>query len=231
MIDSGGGNISACEPYSTQTGSETPSIMSTYGLLPFIAVFSVSVVLPGPGVAAVVARALARGMPGTGAFIAGMTLADLLWFTCAATGLAALAQRAHTVFLVVKFGGVAYLLYLAWRLWATAPANTEITQPTLQGERTWQLFAGGVAFTLSNPKAIVFFLALLPTVVQLERLTYTGYLQIALCIALIVPLILGSYALAAARARNFFASQQALRRLQRGTGVVMAGAAMLVAVR
>jgi threonine/homoserine/homoserine lactone efflux protein len=205
--------------------------MSAYGLLPFIAVFSVSVVLPGPGVAAVVARALARGMPGTHAFIAGMTLGDLLWFTCAATGLAALAQRAHTAFLVVKFGGAAYLLYLAWRLWTSAPANTQIAQSRLQGERAWQLFAGGVAFTLSNPKAIVFFLALLPTVVQLERLTYAGYLQIAACIALIVPLILGGYALAAARARHFFASHHALRRLQRGTGVVLAGAAVMVAVR
>ncbi|MEP6549353.1 MAG: LysE family transporter [Gammaproteobacteria bacterium] len=49
-------------------------------------------------------------------------LADLIWFTLAATGMAVLAQKAHTVFLVVKYMGAAYLLYLAYRMW-TDPAS------------------------------------------------------------------------------------------------------------
>jgi threonine/homoserine/homoserine lactone efflux protein len=204
--------------------------MTVYGLLAFTAVYSLSVALPGPGVAAVVARTLARGMPGTPAFIAGMTLGDLTWFTFAATGLAALAQRAHTVFVVVKFAGVAYLLYLAFRMWTATPAAPAAARP-LAGERTPQLFGAGLALTLSNPKAIVFFLALLPTVVQLETLTLQDYLAIAAIICSLVPLIIGGYAVAAARARNFFASQRALRRLNRGTGAVLAGAALMVAVR
>ena len=205
-------------------------IMTLSGLLVFTAVYSLSVALPGPGVAAVVARALARGMPGTRAFIAGMLLGDLVWFTCAATGLAALAQRAYTVFVVVKYAGVAYLLYLAYRMWVTPPGEISTTD-TVRGERAAQLFTGGLALTLSNPKAMVFFLALLPTVVQLETLNLNGFLQITAVICIMIPLILGAYALAAARARQFFTSQRARRRLNRGTGVAMAGAAVMVAVR
>ncbi len=47
---------------------------------------------------------------------------DLVWFAIAATGLAALAKTAATLFVAIKWAGVAYLLYLAWKLW-TAPAE------------------------------------------------------------------------------------------------------------
>lgn len=204
--------------------------MTLYGLLAFTAVYTLSVAVPGPGVAAVVARALGRGMHGTGAFIAGMTLGDLVWFTCAATGLAALAQRAYTVFLMVKYAGVAYLLYLAYRMWTTVPAAIVAAQSG-QGERPVQLFAGGLALTLSNPKPMVFFLALLPTVVRLETLDLTSYLEIAGIICVSVPVILGAYAMAAARARAFFSSQRARHRLNRATGAAMATAAVMVAAR
>jgi threonine/homoserine/homoserine lactone efflux protein len=97
--------------------------MSAYGLSVFCLVYAFAVASPGPGVAAVVARALGRGLSGAPAFIAGFLAGDLIWFTLAATGLAMLAQTAHTVFVVVRYAGAAYLLYLAWRLWTT-PARS-----------------------------------------------------------------------------------------------------------
>src|ERR1700739_430557 len=96
--------------------------MSLYGLSVFALVYTLAVAAPGPGVAAIVARALSRGTHGTPAFIAGFLVGDLLWFTLAATGLAMLAQAAYAVFVVVKFAGAAYLLYLAYRLWTAPPS-------------------------------------------------------------------------------------------------------------
>src|SRR5688572_6487571 len=107
---------------STSRGDVLERVVSFYGLLIFSSVYLLAVATPGPGVAAIIARSLARGTQGAVAFIAGFLIGDLIWFALAATGLAALAQTAQTLFVVVKYAGAAYLLYLAYRLW-TAPAS------------------------------------------------------------------------------------------------------------
>jgi threonine/homoserine/homoserine lactone efflux protein len=205
--------------------------MSLYGLLVFAVVYLLAVASPGPGVAAVIARSLARGTRGAPAFIAGFLVGDLIWFTFAATGLAALAQTAQTLFVVVKYAGAAYLLYLAYKLW-TAPVATGEHAPELdRGQKPLQLFLGSLTLTLANPKTIIFFMALLPTVVQLEQLTLIGFLEIVLAIVFVLPLTLGAYVLLADRARRMFKSATAVRRINRGTGAAMACAAVAVATR
>lgn len=204
--------------------------MSLSGLLIFAGVYFLAVASPGPGVAAVVARSLARGTQGAVAFIAGFLIGDLAWFTFAATGLAALAQTAHVVFVAVKYAGVAYLLYLAYRLW-TAPVAAASAAPIDEGQTQWRLFLGSLALTMGNPKTMIFFLALLPTVVKLETLSIAGFLEIAATIGIVLPLVLGSYVLAAAHARKMFRSPRAVRNLNRGTGAALAGAAVVVATR
>jgi threonine/homoserine/homoserine lactone efflux protein len=204
--------------------------MSLYGLAVFALVYALAVASPGPGVAAVVARALGRGMGGAPAFIAGFLVGDLVWFTLAAAGLAVLAHSAYTVFLAIRYLGAAYLLYLAWRLW-TAPAQPLDAALAPRRERPLQLFLGSVALTLGNPKTMVFFLAVLPTVVELDRLRAGGFLAMALVIAIVLPAVLGAYTLFAARARSRLSRPGAVRWVQRGTSAVMAGAAIAVATR
>ncbi len=204
--------------------------MSLYGLAAFSLVYALAVASPGPGVASVVARALGRGMSGAPAFIAGFLVGDLIWFALAAAGLAVLAHNAYTVFLVIRYLGAAYLLYLAWRLW-TAPANALEASPPSRRERPLQLFLGSLALTLGNPKTMVFFLAVLPTVVELQRISPGGFLSMAVVIACVLPSVLGAYTLFAARARARLSRPGAVRWVQRGTGAVMAGAAIAVATR
>jgi threonine/homoserine/homoserine lactone efflux protein len=206
--------------------------MSWYGLSVFALVYTLAVATPGPGVAAVIARSLGHGLRGAPAFIAGFMVGDLIWFTCATTGLAMLAQSAYTVFLVVKYAGVAYLLYLAFRLW-TAPAKpmqASNTEAALR-EQPWRLFLGSLALTLGNPKTMIFFLAVLPTVVELKSLSLVGFLEIVLVIMVFLPLVLGGYAYGASRARRLFSNPQSVKWVQRGTGVAMASAAVAVATR
>jgi threonine/homoserine/homoserine lactone efflux protein len=174
---------------------------------------------------------LGRGTHGAPAFIAGFLVGDLVWFTFAATGLAMLAQAAYTVFVVVKFAGAAYLLYLAYRLWTAPPAPLGEGASAGRRERPLQLFMGSLALTLGNPKTMVFFLAVLPTVVDLKHLTVGGFSEIALVICCVLPTVLGSYAFFAGRARKHLSRPQSVRWVQRGTGVVMAGAAVAVATR
>ncbi|MET0917756.1 MAG: LysE family translocator [Burkholderiales bacterium] len=202
--------------------------MSLYGLALYCLVYALSVASPGPGVAAVVARSLTRGARGAPAFIAGFLVGDLIWLTVAATGLAAIAQTAQLLFAAVKYAGAAYLLYLAWRMW-TAPAEAPRDDIVDASQKPLRLFLASLSLTLGNPKTMVFFLALLPTVVRLEHLTLVGFLEIAALSALILPLVLGASVVAAVRARRLLQSPRAVRLVNRGSATVMAGAAVAVA--
>ena len=204
--------------------------MSWYGLGIFCVVYLVAVATPGPGVAAIIARSLAHGTRGAPAFIAGFLVGDLVWFVFAAMGLAALAQSAYVVFLALKYAGAAYLLYLAYRLW-TSPVQPLDESAPATDQRPVQLFLGSLTLTLSNPKPMVFFLALLPTVVDLERLSPAAFAEITAVIAVVLPVVLGTYVLIAARARRIFKTARAIRAMNRGTGVAMASAAVVVATR
>jgi threonine/homoserine/homoserine lactone efflux protein len=204
--------------------------VSVYGLLTFCAVYALAVATPGPGVAAVIARSLAHGFKGAPAFVAGFVVGDLVWFSIAATGLAALARTAATVFVIIKWAGVVYLLYLAWKLW-TAPAERVAVRDDDDRQHGWRAFIASLMLTLANPKAILFFLALLPTVIDLASLNAVRFAEISAAIALVLPAVLFSYVFLAARARELFTTPQAVRRLNRSSGVAMAGAAVVVATR
>jgi threonine/homoserine/homoserine lactone efflux protein len=206
--------------------------MSWYGLLSFSAVYFLAVATPGPGVAAVIAQGLARGSAGAPAFIAGFVIGDLLWFSAAALGLSALATSAHGVFVLVKYAGAAYLLYLAYKLWSK-PVHPGLQSggETGFGQPPLKLFLGSLTLTLGNPKPMIFFLALLPTVVPLESLRADGYLEIAAAIALILPGTLGAYVLLASRARTWVQRPRAHLLINRSSGTLMAAAAVAVAAR
>ena len=202
--------------------------MSPYGFAAFCITYLLAVATPGPGVTAVIARSLAHGMRGTPAFIAGFLVGDLIWFAAATAGLAALAQTAQTAFLVVRYLGAAYLLYLAYRMW-TAPVQLLEVSNRQASQRPLRLFLGSLSLTLGNPKPMIFFVALLPAVIRLQTLHFVDYVLILLAVTLILPLVLGAYSFAASRARRFFRKDSSIRLLNRGAGAAMAGAAVVVA--
>jgi threonine/homoserine/homoserine lactone efflux protein len=202
-----------------------------HGLAALCVIYLIAVATPGPGIAATVARALARGTQGLPAFIAGFVVGDLTWFTFAATGMAALAHAAHGVFTAVKYLGALYLLYLAFRMWTTPVQALATETEVVRREGALRVFAGSLALTLGNPKAMVFYLALLPTVIDLQSMTFGVFAQVALVIFVILSGVLLAYAVAAARARRIFRNERALKWLNRTSGTVMAGAAVGVAAQ
>jgi len=204
--------------------------MTVYGLLTFCAVYAIAVATPGPGIAAVIARSLAHGLKGAPAFIAGFVVGDLVWFSIAATGLAALAKTAAMLFVAIKWVGVAYLLFLAWKLWSAPAASVEVSD-TDGRQHGWRAFIASLMLTLANPKAILFFLALLPTVIDLTTLDAVRFLEISAAMCVVLPSVLSTYAILAARARRMFTTPKAVRRLNRSSGIAMAGAAVVVATR
>lgn len=122
----------------------------------FLVPFVIAAALPGPAQGTLVATVLSRGKASALPFVSGMVFGNAVWLIAAIFGLAAIALRYELLFLVVKWAGVAYLVFVAWKLWMS-PASvgqSEETKPTS--------FLAGAGLTLGNPKAVVFFGAILP---------------------------------------------------------------------
>jgi threonine/homoserine/homoserine lactone efflux protein len=204
--------------------------MSLLGLLTFAGVYFVFVMSPGPGVAATIARGLGAGTANAFGYVAGFVLGDLIWFTIAATGLAALATQFGTAFLVLKYLGCAYLLYLAWKFWVSASAAADVEAAThVPGQ--WSGFVGTLTLTLSNPKVIVFFLSIMPLAVDVKSLTLSAYLSMAAIMAVVCSSCILVVLVLAARARRVFRSPVAITRINRASAGLLAGAAMFAALK
>lgn len=202
--------------------------MEQIAFLTFAVVLMVAVISPGPAIAALVARIMARGTGGIAAFCAGLVLGDLIWLTCALFGLAALAALFQPVLLIVKYVGAAYLLFLAWKLWRDSGAPVQAEPVRGQGR---QLFGAALLLSLGNPKIMLFYLALMPTVIDLTRLTPLDMVELAAIVALVVSAVLAGYVFLAAHARRMFTSPRAVQVVNRIAGLAMAGAAATIVVR
>lgn len=199
-----------------------------------IAVFSIALLVaaasPGPGIAAIIARVLGRGPNGAAPFTAGMAVGDVVWLSFAIIGLAALAQSFYGLFVAIKWAGIAYLAYLAFKLW-TAPVAAGEVERDERRENPVRLFFAGLALTLGNPKTMVFYIALLPTLMDLTRVTLLGYLELVAVTLTILALVFSVYIYLAVRARRLFTSPRALKTLNRASGTAIAGAAVAIATR
>ena len=144
------------------------------------------------------------------------------------TGL--LLHTAALAFTVVKFAGAAYLLYLAWGAWR-APVSAAGAGPALPVLSAQQLYARGVVMNITNPKVLLFFMALLPQFVApaqgpvaLQLLALGGIFIVATLIAF------GSIAwLAGFFAQVLRESARAQRWLNRVSALVFAGLALRLA--
>jgi threonine/homoserine/homoserine lactone efflux protein len=201
-------------------------MLSLHSYLLYCGIYAVVILVPGPGVVAMVARALGSGFRSAIPAAAGTVVGDWIWMTMSAFGLSIVAQAMGQFFLIVKLAGAAYLVYIGYRYW-TAPV-TEMAE--LKPVSARQGFLSQLSVTLGNPKALAFFVALLPTVVDLTRLNAIGYLQLLAATAVLIPAIMLSYAALASQVRSFLISRRARQRINKTAAVIMVGAGVGVAV-
>ncbi|WP_107497306.1 LysE family translocator [Thalassobius sp. I31.1] len=188
----------------------------------------VAAVIPGPGIAALVGQALGGGSRNSMFFILGIALGDLTWLTVAVVGLAAVAKTFAGAFLAIKILGALYLLYLGWVFWTTDVSETRI-RTTKEGTALSSVFAAYMV-TLGNPKSIIFYLALLPSVVDLDRVDLVQWLILAVLTIVVLFAVLIPYAMLAAKARAVMSDTSALRKLnQVAAGVIGAAGALILA--
>jgi len=203
--------------------------MDLTGLLVFAAALAVAAASPGPTITALITRVLVRGTSGALAFMLGLSLGELAWLSAAVLGLAYVAKTFALAFMVLKYIGAAYLAYLAWRIWTAPTAPKEAAEP--KAEHPARLFFAAVSLTLGNPKIMVFYLALLPNLIDLQAVTALGFAELIAITFVVLTAIDGAYVLLAARARRFLKNARAIKLVNRGSGALLAGAAVAVVTR
>ncbi|MCJ2073606.1 LysE family translocator [Methylobacterium sp. J-030] len=203
--------------------------MTTAGFLAYALALGVAAAIPGPGVVALVARALASGFWAGMAFAAGLMLGDLTFLAAAVFGLTRVAEALGDVFVVVRIGAGLYLGFLAIQLWRAAAR----VQPVAGrgADRPFASFFAGLTVTLANPKTIVFYLAVLPTLLDLGAVTRSDFALLVAVTALVLIAVMTPYAALASRARHALQTAAFHRRLNRSAAAIMAGAAIWTVAR
>lgn len=167
-------------------------------LILFLASALALVAIPGPNVVYIVARSVDQGRRAGFASAFGVETATLVHVGAAAAGLSAALASSATAFAVVKYAGVAYLVFLAARTLTARSDRTHEAPAATPGRR---VYLEGVLVNLLNPKVALFFLALLPQFVDPQA--GPAWTQILVLGGILATIGLASdllYALAAGRA-------------------------------
>ena len=210
--------------------------MDVKSLLVFAVALAIAAGIPGPGVLAVVSCAIGRGLKAALLMTIGLVIGDLVYFTAAILGMAALAHSMGEFFFIVKLAGAAYLIWLGIKLWRAKidPRGDDSAAPDVASRPRRGRFGtllGGLGVTLGNPKTIAFYAGLLPTFIDLQKLTLPTALGMAGIVVLLVGGIIGAYAVAAAQARGFLGNRRYLKIVNRTAGTMMIGAGVTVATQ
>ncbi|MCB1888691.1 MAG: LysE family translocator [Rhodocyclaceae bacterium] len=195
----------------------------------FIAIFIFGIT-PGPGVFALLARALSSGARDCVFLALGMVVSDIAYLVFACLGLAAIASHWGELFTVIRWLGAAYLVWLGIGIWR-APVAEGFDPAKAPRTPRRASFVQGFLISASNPKVILFYIAFLPTFMDLTTLRAADIVLAAVLtlVALMAGLMLIS--VGAARARRFFRSARATRLLNRSAGAIMIGAGAWLATR
>jgi threonine/homoserine/homoserine lactone efflux protein len=190
-------------------------------LLLFVAATLALLVFPGPAVLYIVTRSVSQGRAAGLVSVLGVHTGTIFFVLATSFGLSALLSASQTAFQVVKYLGVAYLLWLGvQKLWLSRGQDDAATEPPRASLR--RIFTQGVIVNLLNPKTLIFFAAFLPQFVD-PALGSVTFQLVFFGIGFIVLGILsdGTYALlASALAGRLRRTARARRRLDRSSGVV-----------
>ena len=209
--------------------------MNTSLWLAFFITATVAALVPGPAVLYVVGQAMRHGAAKAVAANLGILSGNAVWFTASAIGLATLVAFASPVFVAIKWLGAAYLAWLGFCAWRDAMRGTSaaprVAAPVASGKRMWRQ---GVLLQLANPKAILFFTALLPQFVDPAHAVAPQIGVLALTSIASEFVVLAGYAWLAARGGALLVARPRLARATdaaAGTCLIGAGIGLAFAHR
>lgn len=214
--------------------------MELHTWLAFAAAFLVIALSPGSGAVLSMSHGLNYGVRSASATIVGLQAGLLLLLVVAGAGVGSLLLASELAFGVVKLAGACYLMYVGlsqWRAGVGSQASTPSEVSSVPGLRApagrWQRrFSTGFLTNATNPKSIVFMVAVLPQFMSETRPLWLQLLVMALTATALDATVMHGYALGASSLRRLLQSPRAQRNQNRVFGgVLMAVGAGLFFVR
>ena len=203
--------------------------MTLAALFAYCGALFIAAAIPGPGITAIVARALGSGFRETFFMGLGLVLGDTIYLTAVILGLAFVAQTFTEVFIVIKIAGALYLGYIAWKLWTAGLLAADIAAK--KSNSAGMSFLSGLLVTLGNPKTMLFYVALVPTLIDIGSIGLREYATLVTATFIVLLIVLVPYMLLASRARTFLKKPRALQILNRVAASILATTAAFIAVR
>lgn len=196
-------------------------------MLALFAVLLVLAIAPGTTDLAVVAHAAGAGLARGLWMVGGIVLAEMLLVLVAAASLALAAEGAGVPLPWLRYPAAACLIWFGLRLWWASPSEPAQGPGAPQAVRLPAALAGagsfaaGLLLTLGDPKALLFYLGLVPVFLVPQALTGADILLLMIGAGAIIAIVKSGYALAAHHARRWFADAAVRRRLDRAAGIAL----------
>ena len=197
--------------------------------LAYMAACWVISVSPGAGAIASMSSGLNYGFRRGYWNVIGLQIALLVQICIVAAGVGVLFATTPWAFLVVKWFGILYLLYLAYLQW-TAPAQSIDIQSEKKLKSIPKIILHGFIVNISNPKAIVFLLAVLPQFLDLSKPQWIQYVIMAVTMVTIDMIVMAGYTGLAAKVLRLLKSQKQQKIMNRNFAVLFSCAAGLLSM-
>jgi homoserine/homoserine lactone efflux protein len=194
-------------------------------------------ITPGPAVLFTVGSTLSRGRTAGFAAMAGIVTGNTVYFVLSATSLGAILLASYEVFTLVRWVGAAYLVYLGLRaIFGKHDALSEaelvpsVARKRVDEGRGMTSFAGGTMTQLSNPKALIFFTALLPQFIDPRHWLVGQVTILGVTSQVIEALVMTAYILLASGVARSAKKTAVAGIFERVAGVFLIGAALKLAL-
>lgn len=181
------------------------------GYLTYLLIASLMIASPGPGVVFSICNSLRYGFRGTAPGVAGVATGNFLVALASATSIGAALGSSPTAYAVAKLVGALYLIYLGIKMLfsKSIELRNDSEKNQTHGHTSFTRFKEGMTLTLSNPKAVLFFVALFPQFIDSTRSYIPQFLLLSLTFCILICLIHSIYAV-------FFAYSVKLRLMSSG---------------
>lgn len=201
--------------------------LSALGL--FAGAIFIVAISPGPTVVALVARVITHGGWSVLPFTLALWIGEALWLTVTVLGLSVFLAQFDWAFAVIKWLGVLFLIFLAYKMWFAPHAVDERSLP--EETSAVKLFLAGLTVTFTNPKVIAFYLALLPAVMDFGHISFGDWIELTVTLVAVLATIDIGFIILAEIARRRIRAIHNSRLVNKCSAVAMGGAAMMIAAR